>query len=483
MRVVLFDPPPKLDWTPGCGLTKAGRRWPSYSVTGERTFNYFYLSAGAVLRQGGHEPVYLDCQVAGLGVEAAVDRLVALAPDLVVWYVDQINIDVGAAILGRARERTRFLCAGCGPFVTPLDEEFLKAWPVTDLVIRGEFDLGVRDLADGLVVRADWREVPGASFLQGETVYRTGPVQHVADVDALPIPAYDLINLHDYTESVNTKLPVATMTTSRGCPYRCVYCWWPQTLYSHKWRPMSPERVLAEVKHLVREHGVREIEFDDDIFEFDRDRVVAICEGFRKEGIKVFWSPQCRPDKVDRDLLRLMRKVGCKRILYGCESGVQEVLDRMKKDFTVEDIARATRETKAAGIDVLNCFMLGFPWDTEETLERTVDFACRINAHFTQFGIPTPLPGTEFMRFVREEGYLLTDDWSRFSGFSQAVVSYPHLPRERLEFWEKEAYRQYYLRARYMGMMAVRSLRSFDHLHQTVKLFRAFLKRRRAGWM
>lgn len=186
MRVVLFDPPPKLDWTPGCGLTKAGRRWPSYSVTGERTFNYFYLSAGAVLRQGGHEPVYLDCQVAGLGVQAAVDRLVALAPDLVVWYVDQINIDVGAAILGRARERTRFLCAGCGPFVTPLDEEFLKAWPVTDLVIRGEFDLrgarpGGRPRRAGGLAGG-----PGGLLPPGGNGVPHGAVQHVADVDALP---------------------------------------------------------------------------------------------------------------------------------------------------------------------------------------------------------------------------------------------------------------------------------------------------------
>ena len=367
--------------------------------------------------------------------------------------------------------------------MTPLDGEFLRAWPVTDLVVRGEYDFAVRDLADCLAAKGDWRTVPGVSYREGEEVARTGPVQHVDDVDALPLPAYDLIDLYDYTESVNTRLPVATMVTSRGCPYRCVYCWWPQTIYSHRWRPMSPARVLAEVKHLVRDLGVREIEFDDDIFEYDRDRVVAICEGFRREGIKVFWSPQCRPDKVDRDLLRLMRKVGCKRILYGCESGVQEVLDKMKKDFTVADIERATRETKAAGIDVLNCFMLGFPWDTEETIERTIDFACRINAHFTQFGIPTPLPGTEFMRFVREAGYLQTEDWSRFSGFSQAVVSYPHLPRERLEHWEKEAYRRYYLRARYAGMMFLRAFRSGDHLHQTLKLGRAFLRRRQAEWM
>jgi len=372
---------------------------------------------------------------------------------------------------------------GLGPFVTPLDQEFLAACPEVDLVVRGEFDLVVAELADRLEKGSDWRDVAGISFRDEAGVKRVGPVQHVADLDALPIPAYDLIDLNKYVESVNTLLPVATMITSRGCPFGCVYCWWPQTIYSHKWRPMSPERVLREVAYLVRELGVREIEFDDDIFEFDRGRVLAICEGLEREKLNVFWAPQCRPDKVDAELLRTMRRVGCKRILYGCESGVQEVLDRMKKAFRVEDIERATRETKAAGIDVLNCFMLGFPWDTEETIAQTIDFACRINAEFTQFGIPTPLPGTEYMEIIRDGGYLQTDDWSKFSGFSQAVVSFPHLPRERLDWWEREAYRRYYLRGGYAWMMFKRAFKSRDHFRQTLQLGRAYWKRRRAGWI
>jgi len=472
-----------MEWKPDSSITKAGRRWPSFSVTGERTYNYFYLSAGAILREAGHEVLYLDCQVLGLDKTAAVRAILDYHPGLIVWYVDQINLDVGAEILRLTRESENIHTFCCGPFVTPLDEQFLAAVPEADIVFRGEFDYAVSELATRLENKRDWRDLAGVSYRDDKGIFRAGPVQHVPDVDTLPIPAYDLIDLTKYTESVNTLLPVATMITSRGCPYNCVYCWWPQTIYSHKWRPMSPERVLREVRHLVQNLGVREIEFDDDIFEMDRGRVIAICNAFRKDGLNVFWSPQCRPDKVDRELLHIMRQAGCKRILFGCESGVQEVLDKMKKNFRVEDIARATRETKAEGIDVLNCFMIGFPWDTEETVKRTIDFACEINAQFTQFGIPTPLPGTEFMDFIRAGGFLATEDWSHFSGFSQAVVSYPHLPRERLEWWEKEAYRRYYLRPRYLAMMTFRAFSSWDHLVQTWNLGRAYLKRHRAGWM
>jgi len=483
MNILFVDPPPTLEWTPESGLTKAGRRWPSFSVTGERTYNYLNLSAAAVLREKGHHVSYLDCQVEDLSLEHAVQRTVDIQPDMLIMYIEQLTMEVDFEILRRLRGKITPLIVCVGPFVTPLDEEFLDACAEANVVVRGEFDYVVAKIAHRLEEGGDWHDVQGISFKMDGRLCRVGDVQHVADVDALPIPAYDLIDLSKYTESVNTNLPVATMITSRGCPYQCVYCWWPQTIYTHKWRSMSVDRVLREVKVLVEEMGVREIEFDDDIFEMNRDRVIAICEGMKQEGIDVFWAPQCRPDKVDKELLMIMRDAGCKRILYGCESGVQEVLDKMKKAFSVEDISRATKETKEAGIDVLNCFMLGFPWDTEETIERTIEFACEINAEFTQFGIPTPLPGTEYMDIIRDGGFLQTEDWSRFSGFSQAVVSFPHLHRERLDYWEKEAYRRYYLRWGYGWMMFKRAFKSWDHFRQTLQLGRAYLKRRRAGWM
>ena len=195
---------------------------------------------------------------------------------------------------------------------------------------------------------------------------------------------------------------------------------------------------------------------------------------------------------MDLELLKKMKQAGCSRILYGCESASQEILDKMRKNAKVEDVEKATRWTKEAGIDVHNCFIIGFPWDTRETVEKTIEYAYSLNAEFCQFGIATPLPGTRLMQIVEEEGSLVSgDDWSQHDGFRKAAVSYDKaangtgtgLSRDAIESYATEAYRRYYLRPRYMGMMLRRSLRSRDDFAQTLRLGKAFLKRKALGWI
>ncbi|MGD8438556.1 MAG: radical SAM protein, partial [Syntrophobacterales bacterium] len=325
--------------------------------------------------------------------------------------------------------------------------------------------------------------IPGITWRDGDAVSR-GPSPHrLTDLDSLPIPAYDLIDFNNYTESVFIYHPAAAMATSRGCPYKCIYCWFPQTMYSHRWVAQSPERMYEEVRYMVERFGVREIKIDDDTFEIDRHRVVEFCELLIRNNVKVAWAPQCRPDLVDEELLRLMKRAGCIRILWGCESASQEVLDKMKKGFKVADIERATRLSQKLGIEALNCFMLGFPWDTEETIQETIEFAYKLNAEFTQFAIPTPLPGTEFYQLAREQGYIQATEWDYFDGSHRAAISYPQLSHQTLEFYSKKAYRDYYLRPRWLWLISRRALRSRAHLHHTFKLALAFLKRRRVGWI
>jgi radical SAM superfamily enzyme YgiQ (UPF0313 family) len=379
-----------------------------------------------------------------------------------------------------------------GPFVTPLGTQVVGRTPSVSFAIRGEYDEALLEVVDRLD-RGDpsWRKVEGLS-VRGEdgTVDEIGGYRHVADLDTLPFPAYDLIDLERYHESVFRRRPAATMITSRGCPFQCVYCWFPQTIYGHRWRAASPERVVAEMEHLYREFGVREIRLDDDIFELKRDRVMAICRLLREKAMDLTWAPQCRPDRMDPEMLREMKRAGCARVLYGCESASQEILDNMKKKGKVEDIARATRWTKEAGIDVHNCFIIGFPWDTRETVERTIEYAYSLNAEFCQFGIATPLPGTELMEIVEKGGNLVSDsDWSQHDGFSKAAVTYAHdesgngLSQHDIEGYATQAYRRYYLRPQYVAMMMRRAFRSRDDLAQTWRLGKAFVRRKALGWI
>lgn len=483
MKVLFIDTPPTLNWTPSSKFTKGGRRWPSLTVTGEKTYCYLNLSAAAFLRERGHEVYYVDCQAENVTLPKLFDRVKKISPHLVVIYVEQIKVNVDFTIIEQLKNTLDLKVVFVGPFVTALDKEVMTLSPHVDFIIRGEYDYTVADLAETIGNGGTTDHIAGISWRDGEKVQRGPAPVRLTQLDRLPIPAYDLIDFNNYTESVFIYHPAAAMATSRGCPYRCIYCWFPQTIYSHKWIAQSAPRVFEEIRHLVERYGVREIKIDDDTFEIDRERVVEICELLIGNQVKVVWAPQCRPDLVDEELLRLMKRAGCIRILWGCESGSQEILDKMKKGFQVADIEKATRLSQKVGIEVLNCFMLGFPWDTEETIQRTIEFACELNAEFTQFAIPTPLPGTTFYRMAREHGYIQTTEWDYFDGSHRSVLSYPQLSHETLEVYSRKAYHDYYLRSRWLLLMSRRALRSSAHLKNTFKLALAFSKRRRMGWI
>lgn len=483
MKVLFIDSPPTLDWTPESGLTKGGRRWPSLAVSGEKTYCYLNLGAAAVLRERGHEVGYIDCQAEGLTLRDAVARARALGPDLVVFYVEQLKFPVDLAVIEGLRDNGEPVIALVGPFVTPLFKEAMTVAPRVDYVIRGEYDLALADLADALQRKRDPSTIPGIVGREGGQAAPGPDPVRIKDLDALPIPAYDLVDLASYTESVFIYSPSAAMVTSRGCPYRCIYCWFPQTIYTKRWVGQSPARMVREVRTLVEDFGVKEIKIDDDTFEMDRERVVEFCRLLIAEGVEVAWAPQCRPDLVDEELMAWMSRAGCIRVLWGCESGSQEILDRIKKDFRVEDIIRANRLCRKYGVEALNCFMLGFPWDTEETMKKTISLACELNGEFAQFAIPTPLPGTHFYDLARGEGYIRTTRWEFFDGSHRAVASYPGLSAETIEAYSKSAYHDYYLRPGYAALMLKRALKSPAHFRHTLRLLAAFLKRRKVGWI
>jgi radical SAM superfamily enzyme YgiQ (UPF0313 family) len=474
LRVLFIEPPPTLDWTPGSAVSTAGRRHPTLNFTGEQVYSYLNLQAAAVLRQRGHEVLYLHCQTTGTDVAGVTAFLGRERPGLVVVMLEHITFEVACRLAAAARSagsRTVFV----GPFVTALDDEVLRRAPV-DFCLRGEWDHTAADLTEALEGLRELGSVAGLSRLEGDDVRRNPDPPLIDDLDALPLPAYDLLDLSKFYEAVFKRFPAATMITSRGCPHRCVFCSFPQTIYSRKYRAQSPERVLEEVRYLVKERGVREIRFDDDCFEVDRARALRICELLEGERLDLVWSAQCRPGNIDLELARAMKRAGCHFLLYGVESGDDGILKKIRKGTTVEAIRRGVKAAKDAGIDVLNCIMLGFYWDTPETIKKTIDFAFELNAEFTQFSTPTPLPGTEYYELLRSKGCLASERWEDFDSFHHANVNMPRLSADELNRTLSGIYRRYYLRPGYVGMMLRRALRSPDNFRQSVRGARALLR-------
>jgi radical SAM superfamily enzyme YgiQ (UPF0313 family) len=479
--ILFIEPPPTARWKVGHSTSTAGRRHPSLNVTGERVYSYLNLSAAAVLRQQGFPVSYIHCQTMGVDLNRLVNEVERLGPSVVVIQAEHINLGVAKTVaeVGKQAGATSVFV---GPLATALGEEFVRD-QYCDYVIRGEWDLTLARLVSNLADGADPARVKGLSFMRADKLVRTAKASRIDDLDSLPFPAYDLIDLSKFYESVFIRFPAASMITSRGCPYHCVFCAFPNTIYSHKFRAMSPERAVAEVKYLVQQFGVRQIRFDDDTFEIDRQRALDICELLKKERLDLIWLAQCRPALMDHQLCRTFREAGCVMVLFGIESGNEDILKKIKKKTTVEEIRRGVKLAHEAGLEILNCIMFGFYWDTPETLKQSLDLAFQLDAEFTQFSIPTPLPGTEYYQLLKQNGHLNFDRWEDLDSFHQTRLKFPHLSAEQINEAIRWAYRHYYTRPRYLAKMARRSLKSKDHLRQSLRLVTAYFSRLKEGWL
>jgi len=469
-KVLFVEPPPTLDWTIGSKVSKAGRRHPCLNETGEQVYSYQNLSCAAVLRNAGHAVDYLHCPTQRLDLPMTKQEISTRKPDMLVIMVEHINAPVAWEVSRHAKDEG-VTVVWVGPFVTSLHQNEIKRACV-DFILRKEWDYSVGELAGALASHRDLSTVRGLTWKdKAGSVRVNDDAPPIDDLDALPIPAYDLLDLSKFYESVFVAFPAATMITSRGCPFSCIFCSYPQTIYGHKFRAMSPARVVREIEYLVNDRGVKEIRIDDDTYNVDRQRVIDICKLLVDRKVKVLYSVQARAQLMNDEMAYWLKKSGCRMVLYGVESGNEEVLKHMRKNTTKEEIRRGVAVAKRHGLDVLNCIMLGFYWDTEATVEESIRFAFELNAEFTQVSAPTPLPGTDYYKLLKDNDCLLTEEWDKHDSVHHSAVELPHLPNDVINRYLSTFSRRYYRRPAYLWMMLLRSFRSWGNFTQSVRKF------------
>jgi len=482
MKILFIEPPPTVDWKPDSAVSTAGRRHPSLNVTGEKVYSYLNLSSAAVARNKGHEVSYIHCQTEGTDLDKINKHLLDIKPNLLVIKLEHINISAALKTAEIAKENCNCKVVFVGPLVTATAQDSLCNYKNCDFILRGEWDYSVSKLAGALENNKELENVKGLCYRQNGKMVVGDNAPIIEDLDTLPFPAYDLVDLSKFYESVFTYFPAATAITSRGCPFNCVYCVFPNTIYSHKYRAQSPQRVLEEALYL-QNLGVKQIRYDDDTFEIDKERVFEICRLFKENNIKLKWIIQSRPSLMTAELAKALKDAGCTMVLYGVESGDDQILNKIKKQTTTADIKRGVRIAQRNGLDVLNCVMIGFYWDTPETVERTIDFAFKLNAEFTQFSIATPLPGTEYYDLLKSSGCVVSNNLEKGDSFHRANVDFPNLKQHQIDELLKGIYRRYYIRPDYLFRMIKRSLKSWANAKQLMRLLSAYYIRWRKGWL
>ena len=299
-----------------------------------------------------------------------------------------------------------------GPHATLYPAEVLTHSCV-DYVISGEGEIPLQGLLKRLEERRTGGELPCADGLDG--VMKAGdplkPPFVVSDLDALPAVSRKYVRWREYVTIVSKENYTTTITSGRGCPFSCNFCW---TAGGKKVRRFSPEHVLAEIEQAV-ELGIREFFFFDELFTAGRDWVERFCSLLLRRGLHISWDVRSRVDTVSFELLKLMRRAGCCRVQYGAESGTDRVLKILGKGITTAKTRQAIEWTRQAGLVTYADFMLGAPGETEAEMLQTIDFAVSLKLDYVHFSVLMLYPFTNFYAQALREGLLKSDVWREYA--------------------------------------------------------------------
>lgn len=486
LKVALINPP----YLPGFSRSQ---RSPGVIRSGTMYYPYWLAHAAAVLEAEGCDIFLYDCPAAGIDLPELEQRLDRFAPDLCILDTATASIESDcrvAAAIRRRRPETR-ICV-VGTHVTALWQETLRDHPAIDYVAIGEYDYIVRDLAAKIASGDDPSLLPiaGLGFRASDGSPARGPLRPpIDDVDALPwiAPVYArFLDPRHYYFSL-ARYPMVMLIGGRGCQAKCTYCVYPQVMHGHAYRTRSPASIVGEMKW-IQDHmtGVREIVFEDDTFTADREFAQEVARLVRLEGVRLPWFANVRAS-IDRETLALMAEAGFRCCATGFESGDGLLLKNMWKGQTVEQARDFVAAARSVGVLVHGCFMVGFPGETRESMQSTLDLALELAPDSAQFYPVMPFPGTTYYRWASEHGYLATTrfaDWLDSEGGHRCVLNLPGLTADQIEGFCASAYRRFYLRPGYLWQKLRQALhRPGEGIRSLLSLlyYVRFLLRRRAA--
>lgn len=349
-----------------------------------------------------------------------------------------------------------------GPYATSYPEIILKK-AGGDIVVRGEGEITTTELLQNL---GNLNGVKGISYRVGNRIFHNQNRELIEDLDILPFPAFHLLPDFKYYRSRSRKTPIGFLMSSCGCPYQCIYC--NSNIFGKKFRPRSWSNVLTEIKLLVGRYGVKQIEVLDDNFTLDMVRAEKIFDEVLRRKIKVLFNFQngIRADRLNTRLAKKMKKAGVYKTNIGVESGDPRIQKIIKKSLDLKKVIYASKILRKEGVLVFCSFMIGLPGETAESLQRTIDFAIRVNPHVANFMVVVPLPQTELFEMIEREGkFTQTIDFGSGTGFYTDNFYYEigAVNQKLVREYVSRAYRQFYFRPAKIldSLLAIRTYKEF----------------------
>ena len=422
MKVLLLNPP-----GPYC---RAGSRWPHSRKVASIGIDYhpfpFGLAyAASRLRTDGHEVRLVDC-IANAVDDAELARIdKAFDADVVIMETSAPSFRADVATmqqLGRP-------CIAVGAHATATWREHVEAG--YRAVVCGEYDQVVSDAVT----------LHPTPWLAAKQADPTDFAPLAENLDAIPYPAWDLMDMNKYNDPICLGRSV-TLLSSRGCPYKCSFCTLAPYHGDRNYRLRSAASVCDEIAELIKRYRPDEIYFDDDTITANKSHALKLFEEYRHRGFNL---PFCCMGNatVAPEVLEAMAAAGCRAYKFGVESADEEVLRQIPKDMDLGDVRRTVDDCRRLGIQTHATFVFGLPGETRQSALQTIDYALKLRPHTLQFAIATPYPGTALYFRAQKEGWLVKDNWQDFDPSSGAVLSYPGYSTQEIERVHEEAWRRW----------------------------------------
>ena len=367
-----------------------------------------------------------------------------------------------------------------GPHATARPEDFLVS-PSIDLAVIGEGEITLAEISEYYEGKKDITEVNGVAYMKDGKM-QVNKSEYIQDLDSIPYPAYHLVDLENYfklalkgrgsrlTDVFYEPKREISMITSRGCPYECIFCSIHPTM-GYKFRYNSPEYVIGHIEFLIKKYGIDFIHFEDDNLTLNQPRIEKILDMMIEKDFKIGWDTPngTRADALNLHLLEKAKRSGVRDLMIAVESANQEFLNNVvKKRLNIQKVIEAAQNCKKLKIPLAAFYIIGFPGETKENIQQTIDFAYYMMKEYNvkpHLNFATPLIGTEMYNIAKEKGYLLTEDYKKGRIFGMSALKTEHFTPEELKNFSVNFYKR--IRKLYILQM----LQDPSKLIRNVKIF------------
>lgn len=427
------------------------------------------------LRKEGFDNNLLDANASRRTLDDIKEMIRQKPPDVIFFSTSTCTIYKDLLIAEVAKEvNPSVLTVAVGTHVMALPEDTFKESNYLDVIVySSEWEQASLNIVRNI---SDLKDAKGIFFRKNDgIIVKTDLQPLVQNLDELGFPSHDKIEKELYGDPTAKRIPKTMVMGQKACINNCSFCCQPAFFGAPNIRKRSVEHFLEELKWVQR-LGFREVMFNDATLTADMDWASSLFEGLIRNNIDLTWNCSTRAERINSEILRLMKKAGCHTIALGMESVDPTVLKNIRKNINPAQVKEAVSLIRRHGMDTILFCVVGFPGETIDSIKKTIAFLKTLDTTFITLGIAVPAPGTDFYKYVEENNYLHTKNWSLYDPMKKPVFSYPELSSDEIAYYSAYGLRQFYLRPGYI-MERLSSIKNFSEAGTYLSNFIGFLKR------